>query len=296
MRPLKQLVEYRQFGALDGRPVIYFHGTPGSAEEGQVFDHYGKANNLSIICYDRSHIDPHLDGDAYYQRIADEITDRVAGKPVDFVGFSIGGFIALQVCRAMNGKLRSLHLISAAAPLDADNFIDSMAGKAVFQLARNNLSAFLLLVRLQGFLSQTFPDLLFRVLFSSATGADKTLVADKVFRTTISRGLKTCFSHPQAYVRDINTYVQPWKESLPDIMANTTIWHGAEDNWSPIAMAKYLESAIPGWVATEIFNDLSHYSCLYRAIPEICRQLNPTSGDQRDHSTLSEGIHAENRS
>ncbi len=82
MRPLKQLVEYRQFGVLDGHPVIYFHGTPGSAEEGQIFDHYGKANNLAIICYDRSTIDLQLEGVDYYQRIADEITGRVAGKPV----------------------------------------------------------------------------------------------------------------------------------------------------------------------------------------------------------------------
>ncbi|MDO9106168.1 MAG: alpha/beta hydrolase [Methylovulum sp.] len=272
MRSLKQIVEYHQFGAADGHPVINFHGTPGSAEECQVFDRYGKENNLSIICYDRSTLDPQLEGVAYYQHIADEITDKGAGKPVDSVGFSMGAFIALQVCQAMNGKVRGLHLVSAAAPLDADNFIDLMAGKAVFRLAQNNPFTFLLLARLQGCLARIFPGLLFRMLFSSATGEDKTLVADKTFRATIIRGLKTCFRHPQAYVRDIKAYIQPWKESLPDITVSTTIWHGAEDNWSPVAMAEYLESALSGWASTEVFNDLSHYSCLYRAIPEICRQ------------------------
>jgi len=274
MRSLKQVVEYHQFGAADGHPVIYFHGTPGSAEECQVFDHDGKANNLSIICYDRSTIDPQLEGVAYYQRIADEITDRLAGKPVDFVGFSIGGFIALHVCRAMSGKVRSLHLISAAAPLDADNFIDLMAGKAVFRLARNNPFAFLLLARLQGCLARIFPGLLFRMLFSSAAGEDKTLVADKMFRTMISRGLKTCFSHPQAYVRDIKAYIQPWKESLSDITVSTTIWHGAKDNWSPVSMAVYLASALPNGSKMEILAELSHYSCLYRISQTICLTIN----------------------
>lgn len=269
MHTLKQALAYSQFGAADGHPVIYFHGTPGSAEECQVFDRYGKANNLTLICYDRSTIDPHLEGVAYYLRIADEITDNVAGKPVDFVGFSIGAFIALQVCQAMNGKVRSLHLISAAAPLDADNFIDLMAGKAVFQLAMKNPFTFLLLARLQGFLIRIFPGLLFRMLFSSAVGEDKTLVADKAFRTMISRGLKTCFSDPRAYVRDIKAYVQPWKESLPHITVNTTIWHGAEDNWSPVSMAVYLESALPNGTKMEILDGLSHYSCLYRVLPTI---------------------------
>ncbi|MDD5277320.1 MAG: alpha/beta hydrolase [Methylovulum sp.] len=274
MRSLKQIVEYHQFGVADGHPVIYFHGTPGSAEECQVFDHYGKENNLAIICYDRSTIDPQLEGVAYYQRIADEITDKVAGKPVDFVGFSMGAFIALQICQAMNGKVRSLHLISAAAPLDADNFIDLMAGKAVFRLAQNNPFTFLLLAHLQGCLARIFPGLLFRMLFSSAAGEDKTLVADKAFRATISRGLKTCFNHPQAYARDIKAYVQPWKESLPDITVSTTIWHGAEDNWSPVSMAVYLASALPNCAKMEILDGLSHYSCLYRVSQTICLTIN----------------------
>lgn len=268
------LLKYSQFGAADGHLVIYFHGTPGSAEEGQVFDHYGKVNNLSIICYDRSHIDPHLDGDAYYRRLVDEITDRVAGKSVDFVGFSIGGFIALQVCRVMNSKVRSLYLISAAAPLDVDNFIDSMAGKAVFRLAQHNPSTFLLLARLQGFLAQTFPYLLFRMLFSNAAGEDKTLATDKAFRSMISQGLKTCFIHPPAYVRDIQAYVQPWKTTLSNITVNTTIWHGTADNWSPVAMAAYLESALPNCSKIEILDELSHYSCLYRVAPTICQTIN----------------------
>lgn len=273
MRPLKQPLTYRQFGADCGRPVFYFHGTPGSPDECQVFDRYGKAHNLTVICYDRSAIDPQLQGSAYYRRLADEIADRAAGKAVDFIGFSIGAFIALQVCRVMNGHVRSLHLISAAAPLDAGSFIDLAAGKAVFRLAQNHPSAFLWLARLQGLLANVSPGLLFRLLFTSAAGEDKVLIAEGAFQTTISRALKSCLSHPQAYARDIKAYVQPWKESLPDIAVNTFIWHGAEDNWSPVSMAIYLESVLPNCSKTTILDGLSHYSCLYRSAPTICMSI-----------------------
>jgi len=274
MRSLNQALAYRQFGADHGQPVIYFHGTPGGPDECEVFDRYGKEHNLSIVCYDRSAIDPQLQGDAYYRLIAEEITAKAAGKPVDFIGFSIGAFIALQVCRAMNGNVRSLHLVSAAAPLDAGNFIDTAAGKAVFRLAQSNPSAFLWLARLQGLIARGFPGLLFNMLFSSAAGEDQALVADTAFRTTITRALKTCFSrHPQAYARDIEAYVQPWKESLPDIAATTCIWHGAEDNWSPVSMAVYLESALPNCSKITILDGLSHYSCLYQSAPTICRLI-----------------------
>ena len=274
---------YRQFGADDGQLVIYFHGTPGAPEECAVFDQYGKENNLTFISYDRFSLDPALEGAAYYQLLADEITDKAAGKAVDLVGFSMGGVIALQVCRLMRSNVRSLHLVSAAAPLDAGDFIDMAAGKSVFRLAQKHPFAFYLLVRLQGLIAAISPGLVFRMMFANAAGEDKRLAASSEFQNAITGILKLCFTrHASGYARDVKAYVQPWKDTLSGIGINTHIWHGAEDNWSPVAMAEYLASAIPGCTSTEIFNGLSHYSCLYRAAPEICRQLGVASGGQQE--------------
>ncbi|OAI15344.1 MULTISPECIES: alpha/beta fold hydrolase [Methylomonas] len=268
------VIAFSQFGAADGQPVIYFHGTPGSPDEFEIFDLHGKQHHLTIICYDRSSIAPGLQGDAYYQCLADEIAKKAGDKSVDFIGFSIGAFIALQVCRAMNGKVRSLYLVSAAAPLDAGIFIDATAGKAVFRLAQNHPSAFLLLARLQGGLASIFPRLLSRMLFSSAVAEDRTLAADQGFRNAITRTLKTCFKRDSlGYARDIIAYVQPWNATLADISTDTYIWHGAEDNWSPVAMADYLESALPGYSKITILDGLSHYSCLYRTALAICQSI-----------------------
>jgi len=268
-------VKFSQFGAADGQPVIYFHGTPGSPDECEIFDAYAKQHQLAIICYDRSTIAPSLQGDAYYQCIAEEIANKVGDKPVDVIGFSIGAFIALQVCRVMNGKVRSLHLVSAAAPLDAGDFIDAAAGKAVFRLAQNHPSAFLRLARVQGWLATMLPGLLLRMLFSSALGEDRALLADQGFRTTMTRTLKTCFKRDSlGYARDVISYVQPWKATLAEISVDTQIWHGAEDNWSPVAMADFLASALPGCSKITVLDGLSHYSCLHRTAPTICRSIN----------------------
>jgi pimeloyl-ACP methyl ester carboxylesterase len=51
------------------------------------------------------------------------------------------------------------------------------------------------------------------------------------------------------------------------------LWHGTKDNWSPIGMAFYLCDAIPGDTKVEVFEGLSHYSCLYEAIPLICKRI-----------------------
>jgi len=283
MYQLEQPLNFSQFGSDNGKIVIYFHGAPGAPEECAIFDLYAKEHGLTLICFDRFSGDYSIAGEAYYQFLAQEISKQAAGKEVDVVGFSIGAFIALQTCRYLgSGVVRNLHLISAAAPLDAGVFLEAMAGKQVFQLAKTYPVLFVLLSCWQGLLALLFPNALFRLLFASAAGGDKALSVDHEFQSSITKVLRSCFiGRVQGYVRDIRAYVLSWKDTLSGIGVNTHIWHGTEDNWSPVSMAEYLQSAIPGCTSIEIFNGLSHYSCLYRAAPEICRQLGVASGDQR---------------
>ncbi len=272
-----QLLKYCKFGAENGKLAIYFHGVPSAPEECAVFGRYSKQQGITLISFDRFTIDASIQGETYFRYLADEITKLADGKPVDFIGFSIGAFIALQTCRYMNNSVRSLHLISAAAPLEAGDFLETMAGKRIFQLAKTKPSLLALLTYCQGMLAWLSPKLLFRLLFASAEGEDKNLAFDPDFQSLMIQILRSCFRHnrSQGYLRDIKAYVQPWATTLPGIPVNTYIWHGAEDNWSPKAMAEYLHSALPG-SQIEITGGLSHYSCLYDVAPKICQQLSKT--------------------
>lgn len=257
--------------------VIYFHGTPGAAEEGAIFDLYGKENGLTFICFSRFSIDSLMQGEAYYQLLAKEILKRAKGKKVDVIGFSIGAFIALQTCRYLSNEIRSLHLVSAAAPLEGGDFLDAMAGKRVFQLAKSFPVVFVLLTCWQGLLALLFPNALFRLLFANAAGNDKALVINREFQTRITKLLRLSFTgHIRGYVRDIRAYVQPWENTLSEISVSTYIWHGAKDNWSPKSIAEYFKLSIPSCEHVEIIENLSHYSCLYESAPKICKLLGKT--------------------
>lgn len=267
-------MKFCQYGSNSERLVFYFHGAPGAPEEGSIFDLEAKNHDLTFICLERFSVDSSLDGEAYYKALAAEISGIACGKEVDFVGFSIGAFIAAQTLRYMPGGVSNLHLVSAAAPLDAGSYLDAMAGKQVFRLAKAAPRLFILLSYWQGLLARISPNAVFRLLFASAAGEDKALAAKPDFRIGIVKVLKACFvGHVRGYSRDVGLYVQPWKTSLADLSVNTHIWHGAEDNWSPPSMAEYLRSAIPGCTSTTVFDGLSHYSCLYQAVPVICRSL-----------------------
>ncbi|MBL8513504.1 MAG: alpha/beta hydrolase [Betaproteobacteria bacterium] len=274
MRKVERPLKFSQFGSENGRIVIYFHGAPGAPEECEVFDPIGKKHGLTFICFDRFSVDYSINGETYYKLLAEEISKKAAGRQVDVIGFSIGAFAALQTCRYMASGVKTLHLVSAAAPLDAGDFIEAMAGKQVFRLAKVFPALFILLSYWQGLLARLFPDALFRLLFASAAGDDKALAADGEFQSGITKVLRSCFiGRVRGYARDIGAYVRPWKTTLSEVSVNTYIWHGAEDNWSPASMADYLGSTIPGCTSTKIFSGLSHYSCLYRATPEICNLL-----------------------
>lgn len=272
---MKQPLKFSQFGADDGQIVIYFHGAPGAPEECKIFDLDGKSHGLTFICFDRFSADASVNGEAYYKLLAEEISRIAAGKQVNVIGFSIGAFIALQACRHMtDGTVKSLHLVSAAAPLEAGDYLEAMAGKQVFKLAKTFPVLFILLSYWQRLLVLLFPNALFRVLFASAAGDDKALAADHDFQSGITQVLRLCFTdRVQGYARDIGAYVRPWKTTLSGVSVNTYIWHGEEDNWSPKLMADYLKSAIPGCTSIKMFNGLSHYSCLYQAVPKICNLL-----------------------
>ncbi|MGR9000367.1 MAG: alpha/beta fold hydrolase [Gammaproteobacteria bacterium] len=271
-----ETLKFKQIGSENGLIVIYFHGVPGSPEECRIFDLEGKACNLTFICFDRLSVDSSLKGESYYQFLAKEISKKANGQQVDVVGFSIGAFIALQTCRYLE-NVRNLHLISAVAPLDTGDFLDLMAGKRVFQLAKTFPVLFQLLSYWQGLLALLFPNALFKLLFASAAGNDKALATDCEFQASIIKTLKSCFiGHIEGYKRDIRAYVLPWETTLSEISVNTYIWHGAEDNWSPKCMAVYLNSAIQSCSHVEIIGGLSHYSCLYETAPKICNQLGKT--------------------
>jgi len=256
-----------------GRLLVYFHGAPGSPAEAELLREPAAAHGLRVLCQDRFAIDTRLHSDAYFQALADDIVTQAQGRPVDVAGFSIGAFVAIQVCRRIPDHVRRLHLISAAAPIEGGEFLDGMAGKIVFQLARKAPWLFQLLSYWQSLLARLAPGLLFSTIFASAQAADQTLAATASFRGPITQVLAQCFRGGVAgYIRDVRAYVQPWQGDLKEVTVATQLWHGEADNWSPIGMSEYLNKQLPHVANFTRMPGMSHYSCLYAAAPEICRQ------------------------
>ena len=229
---------------------------------------------MRLLALDRQLVDPDLSGEAYFEALASEVAQLSNGAPVHLIGFSLGAFVAIRTVLHLKVPVLRLHLISAAAPLDGGDFLDQMAGKAVFIAAARGPARLKSLTRVQAWMAEWTPGLMFRMLFARAAGADRALASDRSFRQEIRDVLRLSLeAGATGYVRDLTAYVQPWRSRMAEIAVDTSIWHGAADTWAPPAMAQMLQDSLPKASHLTILDGLSHYSCLFQTLPQILSDI-----------------------
>jgi pimeloyl-ACP methyl ester carboxylesterase len=244
----------------DAAETIYFHGLPGTPDELKLARRPVPGNWQAI---DRSVGLSGGSAEAYFDHLAERVRDMSGGAPIRLVGFSLGAVAALQVASRITDRSVSLHLVSAAAPLQSGDFLPRMAGKSVFSLARRSPLAFSGLCAIQSAIVRVSVKPLAAALFSSAQGLDLELKNAPQFKAQIA-GI---FRHGlglglQNYKREIAAYVQDWSVILLNIRHEVTLWHGEMDNWSPPEMAATLGRMLPNVSAVNILPEHSHYSTL----------------------------------
>ena len=257
------------------RPVaVYFHGVPGAPLECARFQSVARDAGVRLVALDRQLVGPGLVGQPYFEALADEVARVAGGEPVHMIGFSLGAFVAIRTAIHVKVPVMGLHLISAAAPLEGSDFLGRMAGRAVFRAAMRGPAALKRLTRLQAWMAQWAPGLMFQMLFAGAAREDRALTSDREFRREIRDSLRLSLEDgASGYVRDLTAYVQPWHARLAEVTADTSIWHGAADTWAPAGMAVLLKDRIPTASHLNIVERLSHYSCLFHAMPLILSQI-----------------------
>lgn len=266
---------FEEYGDPHGSLVFYFHGAPGGAKEAAMFDDIAKNFNVKLICFERSSIDTRILEENYFNELSSQAQRLTQGQSFYCIGFSIGTYIALEVSRRLQNQVNQLHLVSAAAPIssktlkDRDNLLKRMAGGSVFRLALDKPRLFRLLTATQGLLARNFPQVLLELLFLSATTNDKKLRKTTPFKQHVSEAITEAFSqNSDGYIRDINLYTH-WNPTPYKVPYPIHFWHGDNDNWAPSDMLTSLIGTLDGDINVHQMKDLSHYSCLISAIPQL---------------------------
>lgn len=243
--------------------VIYFHGLPGGAGELELFgaDIAAKAKAFHVPCRLGFTMGPSASD--YFAELASDIRKAFSTVPLDLIGFSLGASAALRTAPHLGDQVRQIDLVSAAAPLELGSYLADMAGAPVFRMAKASPMLFALLSGAQALMARKTPARLFAMLFATAQGADRALTESELFRAGMQVVLREALNEGRrGYRQEIGHYVRAWSAELAGINAPVAIFHGEDDNWSPIAMAEDLARHLQTCVRFEKLAGLSHYSTL----------------------------------
>ncbi|MGB8385622.1 MAG: alpha/beta hydrolase [Dermatophilaceae bacterium] len=267
---------YAEWGDPGGRPLLYFHGWPGSRLEGRLADEAARAKGVRLIALDR----PGMGLSDYQRRRTlvdwpDDVIQLAAALGLQrfaVLGISGGGPYAAVCAWKLSDQLTRVGIVSSLAPLDVPGVIAGMG--------RRNRLSFQVVGRVA---------VLRRVLFGTmavsvrrrpdrtlergvAAAVDKKYLARPDVRKVLEEALSEGFRMGgRGSAWEMGLYTRPWGFRLGDIRTPVHLSHGEQDANATVAMGRYLATVIPECQAT-FYPGEGHLHFVDR-LPEILAAL-----------------------
>lgn len=242
---------YAEYGNPNGRPLIFFHGTPGS----RLFSlpQWDDSNGpLRIIVPERpgmglSDYQPGrrlLDWPEDVAQLADHLElDRFA-----VAGVSGGGPHALVCAYKLPERVVVAVSLSGAASMDVpDALVGMHAGnRTLMKLARSAPWLLGPLIWPTSRLMRAAPEKYMERMLKALPEADQRVLSDpEVMARLRVSDTEATRNGIRGVVQETKVFVQPWGFSLGDIKVPVQIWQGTEDRNVPVAMGERLGRGIP---------------------------------------------------
>jgi pimeloyl-ACP methyl ester carboxylesterase len=267
-----RLLGYAEWGDPAGRPLLFFHGWPGSRVEGRLGDEAARETGVRLIAIDRpgmglSDFQPGRTLVGWPDDVA-QVADALALGRFSVLGISGGGPYAAACAWKLSDRLAGAGIVSSLAPLDVPG--------AVAGMGRRNRLSFQLVGRVA---------VLRRALFAAMAvsvrrGPDRLLergVAAPVDRGYLGRpdvrrvlagSLSEAFrSGSRGPACEMGLYVRKWGFRVEEIQTPVYLSHGEQDENAPVTMGRYLAAGIPDCRAS-FFPSEGHLHFIDR-LPEI---------------------------
>ncbi len=262
-------------------PLVFHHGTPGSARQFASVARGAAARGLRLVTWSR----PGYGASTRHpgRRVADVVADAAAvldsiGAETCLVaGWSGGGPHALACGALLPDRVRATLCIAGVAPYRAEG-LDWLAGMGEDNLAEFGaaldgepaLRSFLDSARAE--LADISADAVAASMASLPPPVDVQALtgefADDLaasFREAVSRGV-------DGWLDDDLAFLQPWGLDLADLTGPTLVWQGSEDLMVPFAHGQWLAAQLPG-ARTHLEAGEGHLSISVGALDRMLDEL-----------------------
>jgi pimeloyl-ACP methyl ester carboxylesterase len=245
---------YCAYGDPDGRPVLYFHGTPGSRYEPVFGDEAGRTHGYRILALDRPGIG-RSDG-ARERRLldwpqdVDEVAAQLEIERFGVIGVSGGGPYALACGYALPKQITFMALMGSWGPVAAEPTLwNEMAPLDRFfgKLSKGAPWASYVPFALLGYAAKVMPPRGFvKLIASSMSEADKELMRDQEMARFFAENVREAFRQGvRGPADDAIILYGKWGFAVKEVEVAVDLYHGEEDQFAPYRYATYLDERLP---------------------------------------------------
>jgi pimeloyl-ACP methyl ester carboxylesterase len=248
---------YAEYGDRGGRPVFYFHGTPGSRLVGAPSHEIAGGLGVWLIAPDRpgfglSDFQP---GRRYLDWPADvsELADNLGIQRFAVLGVSGGAPHVAAVAHEKPERVTGAAIVSGIAPLAGTDVGREfpLARRLAFSAGRYAPSIMSALTWTQAQEMKRSPERALARLARSLSPSDREVLARPESAAAVREAFGEAFRQgSQGVAWEFVMAARPWGFRLEEIDTPVHVWHGEEDRSAPAAMGRYFAATIPHARAT----------------------------------------------
>jgi pimeloyl-ACP methyl ester carboxylesterase len=275
---------YDEYGPANGKPILYFHGTPSSRKDWRALGNEGLPEKLGIrvIAADRPGMG--LSSFQKERRIGDwpadaaAMADALEIEKFAVFGYSGGGPYAIACAQKIPHRLTSAVIAAGEGPADQPGIYDGINAQAIqfMVLAREKPLQFRLMWGMVCTLARYAPRLVARRggFFTGLPEADKIVTREQpeLGRALLAAMFESIHGGVRGPQWDAALAVSPWDFPINRISVQVHLWQGECDrNVSP-ASGHYLARTIPNCHANFLPGE-GHISLVVNHLEQILRTL-----------------------
>ena len=226
---------YSERGLLDGRPVLDFHGNPGSRLSFWGEDEVVRAAGVRLIGVDRPGIG--LSDPLAGRRVADwpadveGLADALGLGRFAVMGHSVGGAYAAACALALPDRVTAAGLVSAIIPLDAPGAFEELGKSGQWLMARDRPRLMRVSLRTLFLLARVAPGIARRVFGSRSTPAEKAISSrPEVMARALTSAGEAVRQGARGLVEDMRAAIAPWGFDPSRIRVPLFVWQGDQDS------------------------------------------------------------------
>lgn len=248
-----------ELGDPAGRPIIGFHGTPGSRNQLVLDEAPVRSAGIRLISVDRpgyghSTLRPG-------RRLVDW-ADDVAGladhldlERFGVIGLSGGGAHALVCAAFFPERVSAAGVISGVGPLSAPGDEEGMMplNMLATRIARRSGKALRAIFGMAVFAQRRWPERALEGMSRQVPACDAEILARPQVREAFIRDMRrSSATAGKAAAQDFELFSRDWGFRLEDIKVPVHFWQGDADRNVPPAHARRMAAAVPGAVLHEV--------------------------------------------